>query len=340
MTITIREVAMLAGVSQATAARALNGYGSVSESTIEKVTQAAAQLGYRTNPVAQALRRGHSTLIGFVAGDLENPYFATVARNLSDAVEEAGYTIVVSSSDERLDRERKIVETLQTQLVSAVAITPVSGYDRSHLAKLDASGIPIVIIDRPIPDLQADAVTVDNVGGTRAGVEHLLNLGHTRIAFLTDDLPIAPSRERLEGYRQALIARGIAPDPALIVFGQSSRQGGFEAALRLLSLEPRPTAVFAGDNLMTLGMLRASHTLDLAIPDDVALVGFDDFDVMTAVHPTVSAVAQPVAEVGRRAGELLVRRLQGHDGPPEHVSLPTELIVRESSGPLLPRSSG
>lgn len=334
MTITIREVATLAGVSQATAARALNGYGAVSPRTMEKVSLAAQQLGYKTNRVAQALRRGQTKYIGFVSGDLENPFFATVARHLTDALEEMGYTLLVSSSDERQEREIKIVETLKTHLVSGLVVAPTFGHDSSHLIKLVQSGIPLVVIDRPLSGLGVDMVTVDNTGGARTAVEHLLDLGHTRIGVLIDDLEIASSQERLEGYRAALISRGVAPDPRLEVIGQSSREGGYQAAMELLSRDNGLTAVFSGDNLMTLGVLRASYERDLSIPEDLALVGFDDFDLTTAFRPTISAVAQPVAEIGRQAGQLLIKRLQGPDvdAPPVHVDLPTELIVRESSG--------
>jgi LacI family transcriptional regulator len=335
MAITIREVALLAGVSQATAARALSGYGSVSTGTAERVTLAAKQLGYRTNPVAQALRRGQSNYVGFVPGDLENPFFATVARSLSDVVETAGLTLMISSSDERLAKEQKAVQTLQANLVSALVVAPTSGHDRSHLTQLAAARIPLVIIDRAIPGLHADTVTVDNIGGARMGVEHLLELGHVRIGFLTDALEIASSRDRLQGYHDALSAHGIAPDQRLRVVGDPSRDGGYRAALQLLDQYPRPTAIFAGDNLMTLGVLRAAHEVGLRIPEDLALVGFDDFDLAVAIRPSITAVAQPVAEIGRRAGELLLRRLGGWDGAPESVSLPTRLKVRESSGSTL-----
>ncbi|WP_210506453.1 LacI family DNA-binding transcriptional regulator [Naasia sp. SYSU D00057] len=329
---TIREVAVLAGVSPATAARALNRYGSVSAATIRKVSLAADQLGYRTNPIAQALRRGHANYVGFLPGDLENPFFATVARALGDAVEEAGYTLTVSSSDERLDREQKIVDTLQANLVSALVVAPVPGHDRSHLTRLAAAGIPLVIVDRAIPGLAADTVTVDNRGGARAGVEHLLDRGHRRVGFVSDVLEIASSQDRLQGYRDALSARGFVHDPDLQSVAQPSRDGGYRAALALLDRRDPPSAVFAADNLMTLGVLRAAGELGLRIPEELSLVGFDDFDLATAVRPTITTVAQPVAEIGRRAGALLLRRLEGWDGPAEHVNLPTRLIVRESSG--------
>jgi len=331
MAITIREVALLAGVSRATAARALSNYGSVSSAAAERVLLAAKQLGYRTNPVAQALRRGQANYVGFVPGDLENPFFATVARALSDVVETAGLTLMISSSDEQLPREQRVVQTLQANLVSALVVAPTSGHDRSHLTQLATAGIPLVIVDRAIPGLNADTVTVDNVGGARMGVEHLIELGHTRIGLLADALEIASSRDRSQGYRDALRTHGIAQETGLEAVDEPSRDGAYRAAMRLLDHQHRPSAIFAGDNLMTLGVLRAAHELGLRIPEDLALVGFDDFDLAVAIRPSITTVAQPVAEIGRRAGELLLRRLGGWDGAPEHVSLPTRLIVRESS---------
>lgn len=335
MTITIREVAKAAGVSQATAARALSGYGSVSKSSLDSVLSAADKLGYRTNRIAQALRLGQTKTVGFIPGDLENPFFATVARHLGDALEQEGYTLLVSSSDERPDRERRIIETLRTHLVSAFVIAPSSGGDAKHLRDLVKAEVPLVLIDRLASGLEADSVTVDNWASARQAVEHLHALGHRHIAMLSDNLEIDSSINRVKGYRDAVNEFGLTPASADVVFAEDSSNGAFEAALRMLRQEPRPTAMFAGDNVMTLGILRASTELGLTIPDELAVVAFDDFDLAAAIRPTISAIAQPVAEMGVRAAALLLERIHGHRGPARHEKLLTQLIIRESSGSAL-----
>ncbi len=331
-TITIREVALLAGVSQSTAARALNGYGSVSAKTSLKVSQAAQQLGYRTNSIAQALRRGQAQFLGFVPSDLQNPFFSTVGRNVADRVESEGYTLLIASSDEEIDRERRIIENLRSSLVSGIIVAPAPGADRSHLLKLGESGIPLTLIDRMVPGLAADVVKTENVGGAVAAIEHLLSLGHRRIALLNDDLRIYSATERLEGFRTAMARHGVMVDDTLIVSVRSSyRENGYQAAYDLLARPDRPTAAFAGDNILTLSAVRAAHDLGLRIPDDLSIVGFDDFDLATALQPALTVIAQPIAELGKSAAELMLKRLDGWAEPPVEVSLPTSLIIRGST---------
>lgn len=330
--ITIREVAQLAGVSQATAARALNGYGSVSEETMRRVTTAAGQLGYTPNSVAQALRRGQSQLIGFVPSDLQNPFFSTVARNVADRVEAAGYTLLISSSDEDINREQRIVENLRATLVSGIMVAPALGANKSHLIELGKRKIPLVLIDREIAGLHADVVKTENVDGSRAAVDHLLDRGHRRIALLIDDLRIPSSAERLAGYRTALGARGFSVDESLVISTRSAaRADCYQAAHELLTRSETPTAIFAGDNYLTLSVVRVAHDLGLSIPDQLSLVGFDDFDFAAALRPALTVVAQPVAELGCAAAELMLKRLAGDSSPAIEISLPTTLIERGST---------
>ncbi|WP_353987122.1 LacI family DNA-binding transcriptional regulator [Ruicaihuangia caeni] len=328
--VTIREVAEAAGVSQATAARALNGYGSVSARALERVTESAARLGYKTNMIAQALRLGQTRAIGFVPGDIENPFFAKIARHLGDTLEASGYTLLLSSSDERPDRERKVVETLRQHMVSGFVVAPTAQDDAPHLAQLVEDGVPLVLIDRRVEGLRADSVTVNNEGAGFQAVLHLIEHGHRDIAILVDDLQIASSAERFAGYQKALDAHGIRLEPTYIGVGGASREGAYEAAHRVLTLAHRPTALFATDNFMTEGALRALRDLGLRMPADVSIVGFDDFDLTTFVDPAVTVVAQPIAELGQEAGRLILRRLEGAEDEPHNVNLLAELIIRGS----------
>lgn len=329
--VTIREVADAAGVSQATAARALNGYGSVSAAALERVAKAADRLGYKTNMIAQALRLGQTRTVGFVPGDIENPFFAKIARQLGDTLEEAGYMLLLSSSDERTDRERKVIETLRRHMVSGLVIAPTAQETAPHLSQLVDDNVPLVQIDRRIDGIRADSVTVKNEGGGYQAVLHLIELGHRRIGILVDDLQLASSAARFAGYQKALEAHGIRLEPQLIGVAGTSREGAYNAALRVLKLADRPTALFTSDNFMTEGALRAIREQGLIMPTEISIVGFDDFDLTTFVDPAITVVAQPIADLGREAGRLILRRIEGMKDEPQNVNLLARLIVRGST---------
>lgn len=332
MALTIRDVAEAAGVSQATAGRALGGYGSVSSDALERVIAAADRLGYRTNRVAQALRLGQTRTVGFIPGDLENPFFAKVARHLGDALEERGFTLIVSSSDERSEREQKIIETFRAHLLSGIVIAPTTQVAAPHLEQVIADGIPLVLIDRRIEGLRADSVTVDNEGGGYQAVAHLTNLGHRRIAIVCDSLQIASTSERFVGYQKALAEHEIAFDPQLIGVAGFSREDAYAATMRILSLSDRPTAIFTTDAFMTEGALRAIRESGLRLPSEVSIVGFDDVDPRALMNPAVTVVAQPVAELGQEAARLLLAQFNEEERSPQHIDLQTELIIRDSTG--------
>jgi LacI family transcriptional regulator len=329
---TIRDVAREAGVSQATAARALAGYGYVSEKTRLRVRNAAATIGYRPNAVARSLVSGATKTIGVVVGDIENPFFAGAARGIADVLERDGYTLLLANSDEDLARERRAVEALRARQVDGLAVVPSRGDDGAHLEAILREGRPVVLLDRPIDGLAADAVLVDNRAGAERAVGHLAALGHRRIGLVGDSPGIASTRERIAGYRAALDAVGAPASPALTSLGGSSIEEGHRSALRLLDRPERPSALFTVNNFMTAGALGAIRELGLRIPDEIALVGFDDLDWTTLVDPPISVVAQPVAELGRSVAERLLERLAGDAGPAREIRLTTRLVVRGSCG--------
>ncbi|HXD69319.1 MAG TPA: LacI family DNA-binding transcriptional regulator [Gaiellales bacterium] len=332
MSVTIRDVARAAGVSTATAARALGGYGHASPAARRKVSESARQLGYRPNVVARALVSRATTTVGLVVGDIENPFFAAAARGLADVMDAHGYTVLLANADEDAGRERRAVDALRARQVDGMVVVPAPGASPEHLAELVTAGVPLVLLDRAVVGVAADSVLARNVAGARAAVAHLAGLGHRRIGVVSDSPEITSSAERIQGYRQALRAAGLAPGPGLISIGGPTRDDGKAAALRLLDRADRPTAVFTANNFMTVGALRAARSLGLRIPDDVALVGFDDLDWTTLVQPPVTVVRQPVADLGRVAGERLLRRLEGDAGPPKRIRLDANLIVRGSCG--------
>lgn len=326
---TVRDVAERAGVSQATAARALGRYGSVSEKARVRVLDAAAAIGYRPNDVARALASGATKTIGLIVGDVENPFFATAARGISDVVEKHGYTLLLANSDESLEREHRAVDAFRARLVDGLVICPVS--DGSG-AELRDQSYPIVLLDRGVRGLALDTVMVENAAGAKSAVEHLIAYGQRRIGVVTDSADIHSTGQRLRGYRAALRAHDIPVDDALISIGSSTQDGGYAAAMALLRQPDPPRALFATSNFMTAGTVRAIQELGLRIPDDVALVAFDDTDWATLIDPPITVVTQPVMEMGRRAGELLIARIRGSTVAAQRVRLPTGLVVRRSCG--------
>ncbi len=329
MTVTVRDVARAAGVSQATAARVLGDYGYASAGVRTRVHESARRLGYTPNGVARALVSRATHTVGLVVGDIDNPFFAAAARGLSDMLDAAGYTVLLANADEDSERERRAIDALRRRRVDGLVVVPAPGAGLNGIVE---SGLPLVQLDRAVRGLAADAVMVDNGAGAANAVAHLIDLGHRRVGMVSDSPQISSSAERLAGYRRALRLAGIAVDDHLVSIGGSTQAEAHRAARALLSRADRPTAVFTANNFMTHGVLLAARELRLRIPDDLALVGFDDLDWTTIVEPPLTVVSQPVGELGRVAGERLLARIEGDASPPRRLRLRTRLIVRGSCG--------
>lgn len=340
MTVTIRDVAQQADVSQATAARALGGYGYVGDDARQRVHAAARALGYLPNNAARTLASGTSNIIGLVAGDIENSFFATAARGLADVVEEFGYTLIVANSDENVGRERRAVDSLRANRVDGLVVAPASSNDGAHLAEAASAGTPIVLLDRTVRGLAVDSAVSDGLAGSMAAVRHLLAKGHRRIGIVLDaaETPLTSMTMRLRGWADALREAGVDPDDSLVVYASSPMQDGYKATFELLGRPHPPTAVFSASNFMTIGALRAFRELDIVLGRDLSLVAFDDFELLNLYEPPVTAVAQPVRQLGREAGKLLLARMQGDSGKPKRLRLPTELVVRDSCAELREQS--
>jgi LacI family transcriptional regulator len=327
---TLEEVAALAQVSRATAARALNGYGYVGKETGRRVRAAAEHLGYQTNRVAQALRSGQLPIIGFVPGDIQNPFFARIAHDIDVALRRHRYNVLIASSEENAEQERQVVAGLRALNPQGMILAPASTKEARHIADLLRDGMPVVLIDRLVRHVACDSVTVDNKAGARDAVQHLVEMGHSRIGFLGDKTPIFTTEERLSGYRKALSAHGIDYDARLVVTARATVQDAIEATQRLFRRRSAPTALLTVDSVMTQGAMLGLRALGLRIPADVSLIGFDDFDLATFTDPPITVVAQPTAEIGRLAAQLLLDRLERRDLKPRSVRFPTKLIRRGS----------
>jgi LacI family transcriptional regulator len=327
---TLKDVAAAASVSRATAARALNGYGYVGGAAAERVMEAATRLGYRGNRVAQALRGGRLPIIGFVPGDIQNPFFARIAHDIDVELRHSRHSLLIASSEESVAQERELLDNLRGLNVRGMIVAPASDRDNLHLEALVREGVPLVVIDREVPGLRCDCVAVDNEGGAREAVGHLIAHGHRRVALIHDDSRIVTARERLSGYIGALAGHGITVDERLIAVSQSTVGDAIDATTRLFNQRERPTALFTVDGLMTKGAMLALRAMGLSVPRDVSLVGFDDFDLATFTDPQITVVAQPVSQIGPLAVRFLLERIRGSSDPPHRIRFPTRLIARGS----------
>lgn len=354
---TITEVARLAGVSTATAGRVLGGYGYASEDIRNRVRSAAETLGYRPNLLARGLITGRTQTIGVVAGDIESPFYASILRGIADVTHSRGFGVIVTNSDEVFQREREAVQLLIEKQVDGLIVSPSDLEASPHLQEVIAARCPVVQIDRVVRELRADSVTVDSVGASRQCVGHLLQAGHRRIGMVAElehsacgdlksfvDLTsfsppdpkfLYPSWQRLLGYLQAHREADLAVDLGLVRrVGAYSASAAKEEVIDLLRGGKAPTALFTADGLMSAGVMDAISALGLGIPDDISLACFDDLDWMRFLRPGITAVAQPLREMGRAAARMILARIQGDDAPPQHLVLQPLLAVRGSVATL------
>lgn len=337
--ITSRDVARRASVSIATVSRVLNHVGNVSPEVQDKVLRAAADLDYQPSRAAQRLRARRSQVIGLVISDIQNPFFTSVVRGIEDYAQLHGYSVVLCNSDEDAQKEQLYLNVLRAEGVAGVILTPTFE-STTHLQMLIENNIPVVALDRLVREFEVDSVFTDNLQGARDAVAHLISQGHRRIGFIGLPLTISPGIERHEGYLAALAAQGIPIAPALITIGDAKLEGGYACARQLLTVTPRPTALFAANNLMTLGALTALRERGLRVPTECSLIGFDDMPWSPLLDPPLTCVAQPAYELGTRAAELLIRRSNAPSAPIQHAQLAPRLVLRESVAPPLSQIDG
>jgi LacI family transcriptional regulator len=331
---TMREVAALAKVSIKTVSRVVNGESGVSPKLSRQVLAAAERLSYRHNLTASSLRRsgGRSASIGVVVEDVANPFSAALNRAIEDVAVERGVLVLAGSSDEDPDRERRLVSAFVSRRVDGLIIQP-SSLDHSYLLMERKAGTAIVFVDRPPAFFDADSVVTDNAAGVRRGVRHLVAHGHRRIGYLGDMHTIATAAERHRGYLEALADEEIEPDERLVRLDLKGIQRAEAAAIELLGQPNPPSALFAGQNLITIGAFRALRQLGLH--RRVALIGFDDILLADLLEPGITVVAQDPAAIGRTAAQLLFRRLDGDPSPSEHPIVLSRMITR-GSGEIAP----
>jgi LacI family transcriptional regulator len=342
MAVSVREVAAAASVSVGTVSNVLNRPDKVAPATVARVLAAIEELGFVRNDAARQLRAGRSRSIGLVVLDVRNPFFTEVARGAEDRAAEDGMTILLGNSDENVDREHAYLELFEEQRVHGVLISPL-GDDLPRLERLRGRGTPVVLVDRESEDRSISSVSVDDVVGGSLAVRHLMETGRRRIAFVGGPTTIRQVADRLEGARRAVAE---APGVTLEVVGTESltvlqgRAAG--EAIRGRPAAELPDAIFAANDLLAVGVLQALIMLgSVRVPEDIALIGYDDIDFAAAAVVPLSSIRQPASLIGYTAVDLLLKEADAGEGfTPEQVEFQPELVVRDSTRPSARPSAG
>ena len=328
---TIRTVAQRAGVSPATVSRVIGNYGYVSQATRRKVEMVIQELGYRPDNIARSLVTKNTHTLGLILTDILNPFFAELARGVESITYKNDFSLLIANTDEDIEREKTILNTFIEKHVDGILLVPATSKASTHLQEIIEKQIPLVLVDRNAENISVDTVMVDNEIGAYRAVSHLIERGHEKIAMILDNPDISTNMERLAGYRRALLDYGLVTNDLLVRCCQYTTQSAHEIVYELLKEKDRPTALFTANNFITIGAIRAIFNMGMRIPEDVALVGFDDLGISQIGYPTVTAVVQPVYELGQTAAQRLLARLAGDKGVPQEIRLQTSFIVRQSS---------
>lgn len=318
-----------------TVSRVLNDKGDdyrISPETQQRILDTARDLRYRPNYVARGLRLNKTNTLGLIAPDITNPFFAHIVKYIQQFAHGLGYGLVVCNTDEDLSLELEHIDLLFQKRVEGLIAMPV-GQKSDHFQEWVSKGRPLVLLDRSLREVDTSSVVVDNYSGSREAVEHLISLGHRRIAIIQGLPDTYTSVMRLRGYKDALVDNGLAIDGELIVGGDFRTETGYLETKIVLKLSDPPTALFPTSDLLTLGALRAIEEEALRIPDDISMVAFDDLDFAPFLKCPLTAVRQPREMMGEMAVRLLIEQLENRGSKARQMMLKPELIIRESAAP-------
>lgn len=327
---TIKDVAREANVSVATVSRSFSGSQPVRAEVRERVIAVSRRLGYRPNAVARSLRMEATKTLGLVIPNITNPFFTEVARAVEAAAWRDGYSLMLGNTDEDPDKEERYLELLLGKQIDGIIISPASA-ESPHLSEVEDAGVPVVFLDRAVEGVDAPVVRADGRLALGALVEYLANLGHERISIISGPPETVSGRERLYAFLEEAGRLGLAVPEAMIRTGDFRRESGERAMRELLALDEPPTAVIAANNLMSLGALTAARRLGVSIPEDISFASFDDSRWFELMSPSISAISQPLEELGEISAKLLTSALESKNGSrSDSVILDAELVLRES----------
>lgn len=327
----MKDIAKLAGVSVVTVSRVVNDSSNVGDETRKKVQQAIKELKYKPNRVAKRLRSTVSSgnLLGVLIPDIKNPFYVDVLNGIEEIAYKNNYALIMCNFNQDEEKQSRYIDILLSEAVDGMIVAPVKTDDQKIINVIQ-SGLPIVCVDRGLKDVDVDVVLVDNKRGAFLAVEHIIKSGYKRIAYISGKRDIPSSLQREEGYLEALKKYDIAVDSSLIKYGDSSHASGVTLSGDLLDLPNPPDAIFTGNNLITLGALETINKREIKIPQEVAIVGFDDMYWSNSFNPPLTAVRQPAHEIGKRAIELLIQRIEDPHKSTVQMILNADLIQRKS----------
>ncbi len=329
----IKDIARLAGVSHSTVSRALQNSALVNAETAEKIRQIARQSGYRASAVARGLVTKRTRTIGLVVTTIADPFASEVTSGIEQAANDHGYSVFLADSNADPRREQQVVQSFAERRVDGIVVTS-SRVGALYLPLLSEMRVPIVLVNNQHPGEFVHSVMIGNVAGSREATEHLIALGHRRIAYLGDQFGYQSDTERFEGYRQALEIAAIPVIQELVVHGDGRAEEAMNAMEKLLALKDPPTAVFCYNDMSALGAMRTIHLQGMRIPRDISVVGFDDLFLASYTQPPLTTVRQPMRRMGLLAMESLFRLMSGEDSP-IRIPVNAELIIRESTARVL-----
>jgi LacI family transcriptional regulator len=331
MSVTIKDIARLSGVSTATVSKIINGKDSdISKSTIERVKRIIEEQNYSPNIVARSMITKKTKTIGLVIPDVRNPFFTDLVRGAEDVANERGYSLLFCNTDDDLKKEIKYINNLIEKRVDGIALAGAAERNQSLEENIDIK-VPIVSLDRNVYFKGIEGkIEVDNFSGAYDAVTHLIQLGHKNIMFLSGPLNIKLSKDRLEGYKRALADNNIAYNEKLVIFGKYSSESGYER-IRNRTLDKSMTAIFCGNDLIAIGAMNALKEKNIRIPEDISIVGFDDIYISSLVTPALTTVTQPSYEIGYQAVEILIDILECKKDSSKKLGIKLELKVREST---------
>lgn len=329
---TIRDVATLAGVSPATVSLVINNTGLIGEKTTQRVCKAMQHLNYQPNIVARGLRSQKTATIGLIMTNIANLFYPSIARGVEDLANQLGYNVILCNSDEDSQKETRYIDDLLSRQVDGFLLVPTRD-SLANLEKIRQGGHPIVLLDRHIDGYPVDAALVDNRQGAYSACDHLITEhGCRNLGIITGPLALTTGHERLAGYRAALEAHGIPFRDSYVYQGDFTEQAGYEGARILVENNPGIQAIFVVNNLMCIGTLNYLQKAQLAVPERISLICFDEMPWSALITPPLSTVSQFPYNLGRTAADILVQRLQGDLSPYRVSRIPTELVLRRSCG--------
>jgi LacI family transcriptional regulator len=330
---TIHDVAKRAGVAPITVSRVINDSGYASPETRKRVEMAIAELGYVPNVLARSLRSKRTNTIALVITDITNPFFTSISRGVEDTASAAGYTTIYCNTDESEEKEKKYLHWFLQKRVDGILLVPAHNTPDS-VEFIQEQGTAVVLLDRKIPCLEIDVVRCDSEAGAYSLIKLLIDRGHRHIAALGGPRGVSTVEDRITGYRRAL-AEASLTDYEHVYYGPFTQDSGYDLATQALAHTPPPTAIFGANNFISIGAMKALRDSGVRVPEEMAVVSFDDLPSTLVVDPFLTVAAQPAYQMGQKAAELLLNRLSGETPQEcEEIILPIEIIVRRSSGPV------